>query len=588
MADPKQIYTSRDFANIRPELEQLIKRYYPNAYKDFSASSFNSAIISLLAYLGDKNNFYIDYYNNEANLFTANNRESIYKHGYSRGYVPNVGNTAVGGISLFVKIPADGASVAPDPDYIPSIKSGASFSAGSQSFLLVEDVFFSGGEVRVGDVDPSTGSPTNFIIKKTGNVISGEFAEEMFDISSFESFLKLRLQEQNVAEIISVVDSEGNEYYEVKNLSQNVIYMASNPEGIGTENSLKMVAVPRRFVFGRDANGVFLVFGSGSDSIDWEVVTETPQVVFNMTGKSYIPSQLFDPSVLVSHDKFGIAPENTTLTITYRKSSVSDVKVGVGGLNSIVDAEFQFANEASLSPGTMGEIIASLEVKNEEPIVGYYVYESNQELKQRIIDFSSTQGRIVNLNDYKAFVYNMPRMSGSIKRCNATQVETGSGPEIHLFVLSEDEDKKLTAANSEVKKNLATWISGNKLVSDVVKIFDAYIVNLGIEFEFIAVQGKMKQRVKSEAIDAARLFYYNTLDIGEPFSISALYKVLHSVPGVLDVTRVHVFQKIGGDYSDVPYNLQAHRGQDGLQYNALQNVIFEVKFPLQDVTGEVR
>jgi hypothetical protein len=588
MTDIKKNYTTRDFSNIRPELEQIVKRYYPNAYKDFSASSFNSAILSLLAYLGDKNNFYIDYYNNEANLFTANNRESIYKHAYSRGYVPNIGNTAVGTCSFYVKIPADGSVVGPDTDYIPALKAGSVFAADAQTFLLVEDVFFSDGEVRVGDVDSTTGSPTNFIIKKTGTVISGDFAEESFAVGTFESFLKVRLQEQNVSEIISVMDAEGNEYFEVKNLSQNVIYVPSSPEGTGTENSLKMVAVPRRFVFGRDANGAFLVFGSGSDSVDWEAATETPQVFFDMTGKTYTSNQLFEPAVLVAHDKFGVAPEDTTLTIVYRRSSTSDVKIGVSGIKTVVSTEFQFQNEASLSAGSVAEIVASLEVQNEEPIVGYYVYESNQELKQRVIDFSSTQGRIVNLNDYKAFTYNMPRKSGSVKRCNAVQVETGTGPEIHLFVLSEDEERKLTQANSEVKKNLATWISGNKLVSDVVKIFDAYIVNLGVEFEFIAAQGRMKQKIKSDAIDAARLYYYNTLDIGEPFSISALFKVLHAVPGVLDVTRVHVFQKIGGDYSDVPYNLQAHRGQDGLQYNALQNVIFEVKYPLLDVTGEVR
>lgn len=588
MAQMKQYYTSRDFSNIKPELEQVIKRYYPNSYKDFSASGFNSAILGLLAYLGDKNNFYIDYYNNEANLFTANNRESIYKHAYSRSYVPNVGNTAVGKCSFYVKIPTDTVNLAPDSDYIPSLKAGSVFSSDSQNFLLTEDVFFADGEVRVGDVDPVTGTPTNFIIKKEGFVISGEFAEESFAIGSFESFLKVRLQEQGVSEIISVTDSDGNEYFEVKNLSQNVIFMSSPPEGTGTENSLKMVAAPRRFVFGRDANGVFLVFGSGSDSVDWDAAVETPQVMFNMTGKSYHSGQLFDPSILVSHDKFGIAPENTTLTITYRKSSTSDVKVGVSGLNSVVSAEFQFANEASLSANTVAEIVDSLELKNEEPIVGYYVYESNQELKQRVMDFSSTQGRIVNINDYRAFAYTMPRKSGSIKRCNAVEVATGAVPEIHLFVLSEDEEKKLTAANSEVKKNLGVWIAGSKLTSDVVKIFDAYIVNLGVEFEFIATQGRMKQKIKADAIDAARVFYYHTLDIGEPFSISALYKVLHSVPGVLDVTRVHVFQKIGGNYSDVPYNLQAHRGQDGLQYNALQNIIFEVKFPLLDVTGEVR
>ncbi len=585
--DIKNNYTSRDFASVRSELEQVIKRYYPDSFKDFSASSFNSAILGLLAYMGDKASFYIDYYNNESNLFTANNRDSIYKHAYGRGYKINSGNTATGSCSFYIKVPANNLSLSPDVDYIPVLRSGSTFSANSQVFLLTEDVMFSSGEVRVGDVDANTGSPLNYIIKQKGVVISGEFAEEEFAVGTFESFLKLRLKEPDVAEIISITDSGGNEYFEVENLTQNLLFLPSTPDGTG-EMSLKMVAAPRRFVFGRDAAGSFVLFGSGSERVDWESATETPQVVFDMVGKQYLSDHVFSPSVLVSHDKFGVAPENTTLTILYRKSSLSDVKVGVGSLNSPVEANLHFKNDAALDRDKIASVVSSLELENEEPIVGYYIYESNSELKQRVVDFVSAQGRIVNLSDYKSFMYAMPRKFGSIKRCNAVVTDVGGRPEIHCFVLSEDEDGNLAQTNTQVKNNLVSWLSINKLSSDVVKIFDAYVVNIGIDFEFVASSGKMKHRVKTEAVQALRQFYLNKMDIGEPLSVSSIFKVLHGVPGVLDVTRIHVFQKAGGDYSDVPYSLLSHRSQDGLSYSALQNVVFEVKYPTIDISGDVR
>lgn len=580
-------YLGKDFETIRSELVSFVKRYYPDSINDFSGASFNSMLLSALAYLGDKTSFYLDYYGNESYLDTATNRESILKHATSFGYLPLIGNTAYGEVSLFIEVPSDSTSLGPDTDYLPVLRSGTVFSADGQSFILSEDASWSNAEVRVGEVNSDTGIPTTYILKTVSNVISGEFKEVSFTVGDYTPFLKLRINDPDVAEIISVVDSDDNEYFQVNRLSQNVIYMATDG-GDDSASNLKITAVPRRYIFSRDPMGPFLVFGSGSDNVDWESYVETPQMMFDMNSKRYISNNVFDPYKLIKNDKFGIAPENTEITVYYRSSSRSDIKVGAGSLNSVVSADFWFQDEFSLSSDVVESVRNSLEVMNEGPISGYYIFESNKELKQRIIDYNSHQERIVSLSDYKSFVYNMPRKFGSIKRCNAFVVDTGSGREINIYVLGEDNDRRLVEVQSSIKNNLLNWISSNKLTSDVVKIRDGKIVNLGFNYEIIVKRGFQKQKVLQEVQESLVEKFSNTLDIGEPFSITEILKTIHLVGGVLDVTKIHVYQKNGGEYSDMEYNVDYFRSADGLQIDALKNIIFEIKFPTLDIAGTAK
>jgi hypothetical protein len=80
-------------------------------------------------------------------------------------------------------------------------------------------------EVVVGAVNDTTGAPTSYAIKAAASVISGQFAILDFEIGQFEKFRKLEIPGgQIVSEIVSVTDSNGNEYTEVDYLSQDVVY----------------------------------------------------------------------------------------------------------------------------------------------------------------------------------------------------------------------------------------------------------------------------------------------------------------------------------------------------------------------------
>ena len=108
----------------------------------------------------------------------------------------------------------------------------------------------------VSDVDAATGTPTHYAIKAYGEVISGDVGVERFVVGDYTPFLKLTMETNSVAEILSVVDSDGNDYYQVDYLSQDIVYLDSlntNTEDRDyVSNILKPASVPRRFVLKQD------------------------------------------------------------------------------------------------------------------------------------------------------------------------------------------------------------------------------------------------------------------------------------------------------------------------------------------------
>ena len=79
-------YTARDFASIKAELEDYIKRYYPDTYKDFNEASFGAMMVDTVAYIGDMLSFYLDYSINEMFMDTALEYSNVVKLSRQMGY----------------------------------------------------------------------------------------------------------------------------------------------------------------------------------------------------------------------------------------------------------------------------------------------------------------------------------------------------------------------------------------------------------------------------------------------------------------------------------------------------------------------
>lgn len=588
-------YTARDFASIKSELEDYIKRYYPDTYKDFNEASFGAMMVDTVAYIGDMLSFYLDYSVNEMFLDSALEFSNVVKLSRQMGYKFRGKPTSYGEVTLYCLIPANSSGLGPDSSYMPVVRKGSQFfDTNGNSFLLSEDVdlSYSRNEVVVAKVDADTGLPTHYAIKAKGQIISGQLARQSAKVGGFERFRRIRLNGNNIAEILSVRDSEGRDYYEVDYLSQNVVYKEIPNRGNNTDtvNSImKAITVPRRYVVERDKTVTYIQFGYGSEnSVKTETIAEPSKIAMNLNARDYVTDTSFDPTNILKSDKFGVAPSNTTLTIIYRVNNSSNANAASDSIVQKGQVNLKFKNGASLDKAKVAEVRKSIEVTNEAPIRGDVAIPSAAELKRRTIDHFATQGRAVTEQDYKALVYAMPPQFGAITRCKPVQDVDSYKRNINLYIIAEDADTRLTTANSQLKNNLKVWLNQNRMMNDTIDVLDAKIVNYGINYSIVTESGINKYEVIELCNRLLRRRYTKVHDIGEPFHITEIYSLLGRVDGVADVVDVEIEPRTSSKYSSTAFNFDDQKTPDGRFISVPDNVVMEIKYPLDDIKGTVK
>jgi hypothetical protein len=157
-----------------------------------------------------------------------------------------------------------------------------------------------------------------------------------------------------------------------------------------------------------------------------------------------------------------------------------------------------------------------------------------------------------------------------------------------VFVAGQTQDKSLGVCNNNVKENLKVWIKPIKMLSDSYAILDAKIVNFGIDYTVLLQKNYDRLRALQDSTKALNDLFSVKLEVGQSFDITQIYNTLKRVTGVVDVTGVHIYQKKGGAYSTVAFDISQARSPDGRFINCPGNVIFEVKYPTLDVQGAAR
>ena len=587
-------YTSRDFASIRRDLENFAKRYYPNTYKDFNQASFGSLMLDTVSYVGDILSFYLDYQANESFLDTAIEYNNVVRLVRQLGFKLNPNPSSYGILTLYMKIPASTLTLGPDMDYVPVLKAGTDFTAETGGFYtLIDDVDFKKeqNQIVVSDVS-SDGSPTHFVIRAQGRAVSGRLGRDTFTLAQFLRFRRLPLSVSKINNVVSVYDTEGHRYYEVDNLSQNVIYKAvrnTTATRATVPNILKPFPVARRFTVEFENGRTILQFGYGSDSeLSTTSIADPTNLVLDMTGRDYITDVDFDPTNLLKTDKFGIAPANTQLVVSYRYNTTTDVNASVNSITTVNTPIIVFAQESLLTSPKRSAVISSLEVINEEQFVGSVSLPNSDEIKQRAFSYFATQNRAVTAEDYKAICYGMPARFGSIKRVAIARDFNAFKRNLNLYVISENTSGKLTVPNITLKNNLKNWISQYKMVNDTIDIINARIVNFGIEYEVTIDLSANKYSVINRANAALSKKFAQTYDIGEPISIAEITRTLNKVEGIINIMDVKIVEKTGASYNGDSYDFDASLSTDNLSVLAEENVIFELKFPSSDIKGSIK
>jgi hypothetical protein len=484
---------------------------------------------------------------------------------------------------------------------MPVLKRGSTFKAsGGGVYTLLENIDFSDdkNDIIAAKFDEDSSLTTHYAIKASGPVVSGHMETESVTVGSPEAFRSIPLNQSNIAEITSVLDSDGNDWFEVNELSQDTIYIPirnTNSDKGDVPFILKAIAVPRRFTVTREYSRISLQFGYGSeDQLTPEVqaVKDPSSVILKIHGRNYITDDTFDPTNLLSTDKMGVSPSNTTLNIKYRVNTTVNANAAANTVTGkgLINLEFPSVLENAVLVGSkISDVISSLEVNNDTPILGDLTTPSITQIKQRIKSTFSAQGRAVTLDDYINLVYRMPSQFGALKKCHVIRDVDSFKRNLNLYVLSENSAGSLTKANDTLKRNLKTWINRYKMINDTIDILDAEIVNVGIEFELISYSAENKFDVMERATRVLRReIGKKVFAIGEPFYITDVYTTLNRVKGVADTTNVRIVKKDGSRYSQIGFDIDFFTSPDGRYVAIPQNAIFEVKSPSIDIKGTVK
>jgi hypothetical protein len=599
MADKKVTinYTSRDFNAIKRDLEEHAKIYYPDTFKDFSENSFGSYVLDAVSYVGDMLSFYLDYQVNESFLETAIEYDNVRKLSRQMGYNNNTGRPAAYGIAtLYAVVPANSPGRGPNREYVPVLKRGSEFSSTTgATFILTEDVDFNNNRnaVVASQYSNTTNKPTHYAIRAHGQVRSLVYFRVEEEIGPFQRFRKIRVGPSSITEIAKVVDSQGNEYYQVDHLTQDVIYSETtnpNARADGVRSILKPRVVPRRFIVLQDSTGTYIQFGHGSDEeITTTDVTDPSQVALKLTGRPYITDYAFDPTKLLDTNTLGIGPANTTLTIDYYANDSDSININAGNLNVIGVNALDFPNSTPSSVQSLQqEVIDSLEVANDEPIVGNTSLPTAEEIRYRSYAAYASQNRAVTRNDYEVYCYMMPASLGSVKRASVVNDPSSSNRKLSLYIVSEDDNGNLVKSNAILKQNLRTWLIKNKMLNDSIDIFDAKILNFGFDYQVIVSPEYDRLTVLNDVNRKLREELEEKMYIGEPFYITRVYNLINKTEGVVDTIDVSVRLITGAGYNTAPVSIDQLLSKDGSFLKTPKNVIMELKNFDQVVRGSAR
>jgi hypothetical protein len=460
--------------------------------------------------------------------------------------------------------------------------------------------------------------------------MAGQLRTQSFSFGDPSKFSTIVLGDNNVNSVSKVLDSEGNLWYEVEYLAQDtiiddkeVVYTNSESESTNPSYTIKFRTVPRRFVTRlNNEKQLQILFGSGQGNVSEDIVSLDARQVANEDYTTNLASVSLDNTDFLNTDSFGLSPANTTLTVEYSVGGGIETNVAsgtiteVGVLNIVNDTTEFNSDELAL----FNDIKSTVSVFNAMPATGGLDGETVEEIRQRALSFLNAQNRVVTREDYESRVLAMPAKFGAVAKVfavsdnqqnkiqalppninlqdqdldtNRVYVEDNPKPNaINLYMLGYNQSGKLTTLNSLVKKNVQSYLSKYRMLTDQVNILDSFIVNIGVTFDITVYKGYNLQDVLAICLDEIRAYFnVRKWQINQPIKLSDLRVLVVAQEGVQSVNNLEItnkyFFKDGRDYQNYRYDI-AEAIVDDVLYPSLDPCIFEIRYPETDIVGTAR
>jgi len=587
-------YISKDFDGIKADLIAYVKRYFPNEFQDFNDASGGMAILDLMAYVGDILSYNIDKQVNETFINRAIETKNIINLAQAYGYKPRKTTPSIVNLSL-TSVVATSTSA----DQLTLVQKGSKVFTNLNpvvSFEILEDVDFSDARRRTYKEDG-----VNSTITVSGvSAVAGSLKKFQYAVNDPVKFLKIKLPDKNVTEIVSVSATDGAEYFEVDSLAVDTVFTGDVNTDPSTTSSaeyiMRLKKVPKRFVQELDAEGNTVIrFGTGvlTEDADEDVIPNPEDYVLPPTlrgSPSGFTAAAIDSTNFLKTKTLGVAPSNTILTVDYRVAGGGvETNVGPSTIQNWADKRVLFKTNL---PNTNAELAVTTEnnitVSNPEQASGGEAGESPASIRINAVNNVNSQMRAVTLQDYQARVMAMPPQFGTVFRSYAVKNDGGYGA--CIYAVCRNANLNLINTPGVVLNNISTYLNRFKSFSDTIEIKNGNIANIGIDLSVVIdPSANAPQSLMAAILELKRRFAVNRTNFNDNISTSDVMASIQAIDGINAIESFKIVNKTAADnegsrtYSGFNFDINANTFSGIISFP--QNVVWEMKYPNFDIVA---
>lgn len=593
-------YLNKSFNDFKTSLIDYSKTYFPTSYNDYSEASIGMMFIELASYIGDNLSFYLDTQTQENQLSYTKELDNIINMAYTLGYRPKMSYASNVELKVYQLVPNKTVlgSLVPDYDYAFKINPNVSIaSTNGINFITTDYIDFT----NIYNTSASYYDPNYFLLETKVKAISAEIETATFTFTSPKKFDSIEISDTNILQILEVTDNNNDQWYEVPYLANNLINvntLNTTSDSGSAPYILSYIQSPRRFVSRFTSESTLqLQFGAGVSNLSDTTLLPTPDLTsLGINPHIFNPINNFNKANTFIAQEYGLAPSNITLTVSYLKG---------GGIQSNIDSNNINQKKFSLSSNSISfnnivkntndqlqqDLFNNLIFNNEQSSTGGRDADTVNEIRLNTLNSFSAQNRVVTKEDYINRTLSIPSEYGIVSKCyveNTNQKLSDNSINYNamdLYVLGYNSSKNLTQASSTLKQNLATYLDNYRMSTDAINIKNAFIINIGIEFDITSIPQVSNRQAINSCINVLKdYFSIDKWSINQPIIISDLYSLLLKVREVQSVQNIKIINKNGNDYSQYGYDITAAT-KNNIIYPSLDPSIFEIKYMDNDIKG---
>ena len=604
MGNKKISYTTRDFQGLRTELINFTRTYYPDLIENVNDAAIYSVFLDLNAAVTDNLHFNIDRSIQETVLQYAQQRSSIYNIARTYGLKVPGQRPSVAMVDFSITVPAYGDKE--DIRYCGILRRGSQVNGAGQVFETVYDIDFASpisgdgypNRLKIPNFD-SNNKLINYTIVKRETVVNGvtKVFKKVITASDVKPFYEVFLPEKNVLGVTSVLLKDGtqfgsvpsvqeflgldNRWYEVKALAEDRVFV-EDPTKVSDSPGVKVgkyLTVNDKFITEYTPEGFLkMTFGGGSQSAD-EQLREFARNGYKLDLYKYSNNFALGSTLKA----------NTTLFIQYRIGGGQSSNIGVDVITQIGTVSF-YVNGPSESVNTT--VVNSLRCTNVTAAIGGADFPTVEEVRNLVAFNFAAQNRAVTVNDYDSLIRTMPSQFGAPAKVSITEENN----KVNIKMLSYDENGKLTeVVSNTLKNNVANYLSNYRMMNDYISIQVANVIDLGVNIDVVLDSSQNQGSVISQIINTISDFFDpGNRQMGQNVNISEIRRLIQEQNGVISVSDIKIFNKVGGQYSSSQTS-QRYVDSQTREIELIDDTIFaepgqtyQVRFPGNDINVRVK